>query len=36
MSNKGENLIVDLDEAWLEAIEENNEMIADEIDCEDE
>ena len=33
--NKGQNLIVDLDEAWLEAIEENNEMIADEIDCEE-
>ena len=35
MSNKGENLIVDLDEAWLEAIDENNEMIADEIDYEE-
>ena len=33
--NKGQNLIVDLDEAWLEAIEENNEMIADEIDYEE-
>ena len=36
MSTKGENLVVDLDEAWNEAIEENNEMIADEIDYEEE
>ena len=35
MSTKGENLIVDLDEAWNEAILENNEMIADEIDYEE-
>ena len=35
MSTKGENLVVDLDEAWNEAIDENNEMIADEIDYEE-
>ena len=34
--NKGQNLIVDLDIAWDEAIEENNEMIADEIDYDEE